>query len=513
MERNKWNQNEIAGETDKPSPKIRPVDRNQGILRPTHIDQLIDEQHPARGIWDFVSELDLQRFYDAIVSVEGEAGRSAFDPRMLVSVWVYAYSRGIGSAREISRLCETDPPFQWLTGFQSINGHTLSDFRVRHKEGLDELFAQVLGLLSGVGLIKLERVTQDGTKIRANASPRSFRKKERIKKHLEAAREHVAAMGDPNQEPKASTKSKARKQAAARERAKRIERALKEAEKLQGTKGKPSKKSTAKVSTTDPDARMMKQPDGGVLPSYNVQLSVDGEAKFIADVDVTNEANDSQQLLPAMERIVHTFESRPSQVMADGDYTNHRSVEAMAELEIDYYSTWKQTPKEPSFQWRGLSEAFYPEQFRFDSERDIYVCPAGRTLVYRTTINHPNGRKSRLYRAAGNECAACPYHHQCCSKSLARGQGRVVSRSVVLKSVTHFQEKMQTEEAQQIYRRRNEVAEFPNLWIKSKFRLTMFYVRGLAKVAMVAKWAALAYNIHHWLRLRPSTAPLEEATT
>lgn len=507
------NHNETYGEPPKPAPKIRPVDRNQGILRPTHIDELIDEQHPARGIWDFVTQLDLGKFYDAIVSVEGEAGRSAFDPRMLVSVWVYAYSRGIGSAREISRLCETDPAFQWLTGFQSITGHTLSDFRVRHKEGLDELFAQVLGLLSGVGLIKLERVTQDGTKIRANASPKSFRRKERIKKHLEAAREHVAAMGDPNQEPQGSTKSKARKQAAARERAKRIERALNEAEKLQAAKGKPSKKQKApKVSTTDPDARMMIQSDGGVLPSYNMQLSVDGEAKFIAEVDVTNAANDSQQLVPAMERLEQTFDSTPSQVIADGDYTNYRSVEAMAELAIDYYSTWKQVPKEPSLQWRGLSEAFYPQQFHFDSERDLYVCPAGRTLVYRTTINHPNGRKSRLYRATANECAACPYHHQCCSKSLARGQGRVVSRSVVPESVTRFQQKMQTEEAQQIYRQRSEVAEFPNLWIKSKFRLTMFHVRGLAKVAMVAKWAALAYNIYHCLRLRPSTVAMEATT-
>jgi len=512
MERSKVNQKEIFGETGRPAPKIRPVDRDQGILRPTHIDELIDEQHPARGIWDFVAQLDLRRFYDAIVSVEGEAGRSAFDPRMLVSVWVYGYSRGIGSAREISRFCETDPAFQWLTGFQSINAHTLSDFRVRHKEGLDDLFAQVLGVLRSVGLIKLERVTQDGTKIRANVSLKSFRKKPTIQAYLEAAREHVAAMGDPNQEPKASSKSKARKQAAARERAKRIEQALKQAEKLQGSKGKPSKKPTPKLSTTDPDARMMKQPDGGVLPSYNVQLSVDGEAKFIAGVDVTNEANDSQQLLPAMERIEQEFDSRPSQVMADGDYTNHRSVEGMAELEIDYYSTWKQKSKKASLQWRGLSEAFYPDQFHFDPGRDIYICPAGRTLVYCTTLNRPNGVKSRLYRATANECAACPHHRQCCSKSLARGQGRVVSRSVVPESVTPFQEKMQTQQAQQIYRRRSEVAEFPNLWIKSKFQLKTFYVRGLAKVAMVAKWAALAYNIHHWLRLRPPTAALEVTT-
>jgi transposase len=509
MEGNKKNLNETLGETHKPPPKIRPVDRNQAVLRPTHVDELIEEEHPARGIWGFVSRLDLHTFYDAIASVEGEAGRSAFDPRMLISVWVYAYSRGMGSAREISRLCETDPAFEWLTGFQSINPHTLSDFRVLHKEGLDDLFAQVLGLLSAVGLIKLERVTQDGTKVQANACSKTFRNEERLGEHLEAAQKQVAAMGDPNQEPQDQTKSKARKQSAARERAERVGRALKEIEKLRRDKRDKSKKHTAKASTTDPDARMMKHGHGGILPSYNVQLSVDSEAKLIAAVHVTNAVNDSEQLVPAMERLEQRFGCKPLQVIADGDYTNYRSVVAMADLKIDYYSSWKQKIAEKSrFGWRGLSEAFYPSQFRYDSERDVYVCPTGQTLVYRTTINHQNGTKSRLYRATADDCAACPHHHQCCPRSLPKGQGRAVSRLVVPETVRLFRKKMQTEEAKQIYRKRSEVAEFPNLWLKTKIGLKQFYLRGLAKVTFEAKWAALAYNIHQWLRLRPPTAEL-----
>jgi transposase len=509
MEINKKNQYERFGETHKPPPKIRTVNRDQLVFRPANVDELIGEEHPARGIWEFVERLDLQKFYDSIASVEGEAGRSAFDPQMLISVWVYAYKCGIGSAREVSRLCETDPAFQWLTGFQSINPHTLSDFRVMHKKGLDKLFEQVLGLLSAVGLIKLERVTQDGTKIQANASPKTFRKKETIEKHLEAAREQVAAMGDPNQEPKEQTKSKARKQSAARERAKRVERALNEVEKIRRDKRDKPKKHTPKASTTDPDARMMKHNYGGILPSYNLQLSVDSEAKLIADVDVTNAANDSEQLLPAIQRLEQTFNCTPCQVIADGDYTNYQSVAAVAELEIDYYSSWKQISEKTSFGWRGLSEAFYPANFHFDSERDIYVCPMGQTLVYRTTVNHPNGTKSRLYRAAVTDCATCPHHNQCCPRSLPKGQGRAISRLVVPETATLFKEKMQTEEAKQIYRKRSEVAEFPNLWLKTKIGLKQFYLRGLAKVATEAKWAALAYNIHQWLRLRPPPAELE----
>jgi transposase len=509
MEINKKNQYENNGESRKHSPKLRRVDRNQAVLRPMSVDELIGEEHPARGIWEFVSRLDLDKFYSSIASVEGEAGRSAFDPLMLVSVWVYAYSRGIGSAREVSRLCETDPAFQWLTGFQSINPHTLSDFRVIHKEGLDDLFTQVLGLLSAVGLIKLERVTQDGTKIRANASSKTFRKKDRIRRHLKAAREHVAAMGEPDQQLTEQTKAKARKQSAARERAKRVERALKEVDKLRTDKRDKRKKHTPQASTTDPDARMMKHSHGGILPSYNVQLSVDSEAKMIAGVDVTNAVNDSEQLLPAMERLAKTFNCKPRQVIADGDYTNYRSVAAMAELNIDYYGPWKRIPKKTTFVWRGISEGFYPDKFRYDAERDIYVCPTGQTLVYRNTINHPNGTKSRLYRATAAVCAACPHHHQCCPVSLSSGQGRTISRRMEPESVISFKEKMHTEEAKQIYRQRSEFAEFPNLWIKTKIKLKQFYLRGLAKVGIEAQWAALAYNIHQWLRLRPSPAELE----
>lgn len=510
MEDNKKNQYESLSETPKPRPKLRTVNRSQAVLRPMSVEELIAEDHPARSIWEFVEGLNLQTFHDSIASVEGEAGRSAFDPQMLISVWVYAYSRGIGSAREISRLCETDPAFQWLTGFASINAHTLSDFRVRHKKGLDELFEQVLGILSAVGLIKLKRVTQDGTKVQANASPKTFRKKDKIRSHLKAAREHVAAMGDPNQPPREQTKSKVRKRSVARERAKRIERALSEVEKLRSDKRDKAKKKEPEVSTTDPEARMMKHPHGAILPSYNVQLSVDSEEKMIVDVEVTNSANDSAQLIPAIERLEKTFGRKPRQVLADGDYTHNQSVAAVAELEIDYYSSWKQkVEKKKRFGWRGLSEAFYPDQLRYDSERDVYVCPMGQTLTYRTTINHPNSTKSRLYRAAVSDCAACPHHDQCCPVSLPKGQGRAISRLLESESVTAFKKKMQTDEAKEIYRQRSEVAEFPNLWFKTKIKLRQFSLRGLNKVACEAKWVALTYNIQHLLRLRPPSAKLE----
>ena len=143
------------------SPRLKPINRQQMVLRAVDVEQLIGPEHPARSIWELVGQLNLDSFYQSVHSFDGSAGRSAFDPRLLISIWVYAYSRGIGSAREISRLCEIDPAFQWLAGMDLINHHTISDFRVDHRVALDELFTQVLGLLSHEGLITLERVMQE----------------------------------------------------------------------------------------------------------------------------------------------------------------------------------------------------------------------------------------------------------------------------------------------------------------------------------------------------------------
>jgi transposase len=129
-------------------PLIRYVNRQQMSWRAVDVNKLIAEDHRARAIWALVGSLNLTRFYEEIASSAEEGGRPAFDPQMLISVWVYAYSEGIGTAREVARRCEFDPAFQWLTGLQEVNYHTLADFRVEKQQELDELFTQVLAALS-----------------------------------------------------------------------------------------------------------------------------------------------------------------------------------------------------------------------------------------------------------------------------------------------------------------------------------------------------------------------------
>jgi transposase len=212
--------------------------------------------------------LDLSRYYQAIEAVSGVAGRSAWDPRVLITLWIWASSQGVGSARELARLLEHDPAYQWVTGMQLISYHTLSDFRVGHKEALDELFTQALGVMNAEGLITLERVVHDGTKIKASAGVDTFRREETLRAHLRLAREQLEQLGDPESEEVSRRVARARARAV-EEKKGRLEAALAEYEKL--SEGKSEKeRQKLRVSETDPQARNMKQGDGGFAPSYLV---------------------------------------------------------------------------------------------------------------------------------------------------------------------------------------------------------------------------------------------------
>ena len=205
---------ETLSDEQSREPRLKRVNRKQMLLRAVDVEQLIAEDHPARAIWELVGRLDLSPFHQEIQAVEGEAGRPALDPQLLISLWIYAYSQGVSSAREVARLGEFDPAYQWLTGLEAVNHHTLSDFRVDHQGPLDEVFTQVLGLLSAEGLITLERVMHDGTKVKACAGADTFRREEKIRAHLEMARQQVEEMGDPRSEELSRQVAKARERAA-----------------------------------------------------------------------------------------------------------------------------------------------------------------------------------------------------------------------------------------------------------------------------------------------------------
>jgi transposase len=461
------------------------------------VERLIELDHPARAIWELSGRLKLDGFYAPIEAVEGNAGRTPWDPRLLVSLWIYAYSRGISSAREIARRCSYEPAFQWLCGLEEINHHTLSDFRVSHDESLRELFVQVLGVLSSEGLVSLERVMHDGTRIKANAGADSFRREARLKEHLEAACKQVEAMGDPREEePK---RKRAAQKRALRERQQRLEKALEEVQKVRQAK-RPQDKEQARASESDPQARIMKQSDGGYAPSYNVQLSTEASHRIIVGAEVSQSPNDFIHLVGAVARVEANLGRKPSQVVVDAGFTSRENILTMAEWGVDLIGPLA----EANLSWagqqrqRGVSEKFDLDKFKYDAKEDIYRCPAGQILRHKGRDFGP-GTVAHKYTAKIETCKACQFRAQCCPGNYYHG--RSVTRAERSPILQRFAEKMETEGAKAIYRERGGVAEFPNAWIKDKLGLKQFRLRGLIKVRLEILWAALTYNIQQWIRL------------
>jgi hypothetical protein len=414
-----------------------------------------------------------------------------------MSLWIYAYSQGVSSGREVSRLCEYDPAYQWLTGMEGVNYHTLCDFRVKHDEGLQEVFAQVLGILSMEGLVTLERVMQDGTRVKANASTKSFRREERIRAHLELAREQVRRMGDPRAEEASLRAGKARERAA-RERKERLEEALKELKEIQTGKSGEDR-GQARVSMTDPQARVMKQGNGGWGPSYNIQVMSDAKEGVIVGVAVTQSGTDSGELSNGIDVVRRNLGRNPNQVVADGGYTSRANIVAMSEQGIDFVAPVPEGEESSRSRSKalGITPDFYGEKFVYNVEEDNYRCPAGKRLrlVQKERLA---GRTNFRYEADKAECRTCGFKQQCCPKSK---EGRRITRGVDDAVVEAFYRKMDTDEAKEIYKQRARFAEFPNAWIKEKIGLRQFRLRGKVKAGMEALWACLTYNIQQWIRL------------
>jgi transposase len=478
-------------------PLIRHVNRQQMSWRAVDVERLIGEDHPARAIWALVGRLDLGAFYRTIESSTEEGGRPAFDPQVLISLWVYAYSRGIGSAREVARRCEYDPAFQWLTGLEEVNYHTLADFRVERQEELDELFTQVLAALSKEGLITLETVMQDGTKIKALASTRSYQREGTIQGHLERARQRVAEMGDPRND-ESSPKAKQAQARVRREQQERLESALVELGKLQENKKGEQAKSKARVSTSDPQARVMHHSDGGLALSYNAQISTDAAYGLVVGVAVTQAAEDSAQLLPAVDRVEQRLKKKPQQMVADGSYTTRENIEKMAGREIDFVGSMG---REEMQSGATAPNRLPPGAFLYQPETNRYLCPEGKLLRSQGRFNNKNKRGFVAYRyeAKSSDCAPGIRKPECCPENQSHGRGLL--RRVENTAILAFREKMASPVAQAQYCRRSQVAEFCHAWIKSKLGLRQFHVRGLVKVQMEMLWACFTYNLQHWIRL------------
>jgi transposase len=414
--------------------RVMAAQRDQIELRACDLDSLLGGDHAARTVWEFVQSLDLEPLRARIKAVEGAAGRPAIDPAILVALWLWATVDGVGSAREIDRLCERDDAYRWLCGGVGVNYHTLADFRTKHVEWLDAQLTRSIASLLERKLVTLSVVSQDGMRVRASAKAASFRRRGRLEKFMHEARAQVDALkAELDEDAGAGTRRKqAARERAVREREERIARALAtmhEIEALEPAKkdhkqikdhdsappsgGKPPKaEAEPRVSTTDPEARVMKMADGGFRPAFNAQLAVDTATQLIAGVDLVNIGSDMGQMVPMHEQIEQRYGHTPAHWLADGGYSKLQAIDEVAQ--------------------RGTQPLMPPPRSR-DPNVDPFApksTDSENVAQWRTRMASHEAKELYKQRAATIECTNAQVRRRGLYQFLVRG--RLKTRGVLL---------------------------------------------------------------------------------
>lgn len=419
--------------------RLRLPQRDQVEMQFLALDQLLEAEHPARIIWATVAMLDLSRWLVNIKAVEHEPGRDATDPRLLVALWVYATTRGIGSARALAKLCsdQGELAYRWLCGGVTINYHLLSDFRSHNGDAWDELMTQIVASLMHENLVTLNRVAQDGMRVEADAGKSSFRRKATLQECLTEAREQIETLKQLAEEDpyELHKREKAARERAAREREERVKQAIENCDELQIQRDKRAKTSNepakeARASTTDAEARNMKFPDGGYSPGYNVQFSTDVNSGVIVGVDVTNSGSDGEAFAPMLEQLETRYDKVPKEGLIDGGFATKETIEAAAAKGCVVYAPLKEVEKQV---------------------------------------------------AAGKN----PYEKK-------KGDSPAIAA---------WRERMGTEAAKTIYKLRAQSAEWVNMFARRRGFWTM-PVRGLAKCKTIAVIFAVTHNLLQGAKLR-----------
>ena len=427
----------------KPEVRLRRAERRQIAMVVQCPDDLVGPSHAVRMVMAVVEKLDVSGFCEPIKAREGQAGRDATDPQLLVGLWLYACIRGIGSARELARRCEESAPFRWLCGGVSVNHRLLSDFRSDHGAALDGLFTQVIAALVDQEVVQVSRVSQDGVRVRVSAGASSFRREERLQKLLEEAKRHVEELQQqlesPAQAAGLSARQKAARRRAAKEKQQRLEQAIAQLPELkkkqeeaakragQGKCGQKIRDKELRVSTTDAETRRMKMPNGGFNPAVNVQLATDTASRAIVGVEVSNEGYDSADLSEAMrQQVEKRTAGKIQQHLMDGGYLRKEDIERAHEQGVELF-----VPPKPA--------------------------------------RNPQNRGRELEPKRGDS-----------------------------EAVLAWKQRMANAEGKQIYKERAATSETVNADLRSYRGLTQITVRGLNKAKCVALWCALAYNVMHF---------------
>lgn len=482
---------------------LRPVNREQAWLLPPTLDDLLPEDHPARFVATFVDGLDRSAWADMEIDVEGDPlGAPAYDPQVLLTIWLYGFMTGVRSCRKLEAACRDQIPFLWLTGWQCPDHNTLWRFYQAHRSAMRSLLKHTVRTAVEVGLVDLAVQAVDGTKIAANAAgDRTYDAAglERLLARTEAAIGELEAQNEGGDDPPPPRLPMELQQAQVlRER---IQQAMNRLAQDQGLR---------RVNLTDEDARLMKGRQG-ILPAYNAQAVVSPlnparahrSGLLITAADVATTPDDYGQLAPMLEQAEELAGERAEVTLADGGYHSGPNLRVCEQR--------NQQVVMPEGQGEAMKGPYFKDRFEYDAATDSYLCPHGQRLIFRGLRRHKDEHSMRVYRASGAVCRTCPAFGIC---TRDRRWGRTLWIGPYDALLRQHRDWMATPEARALYARRKQLSEPTFGILKEQMGARRLLLRGLANVKAEFVLLATAFDLRtlwrvwktRWRQPEPATA-------
>ena len=455
---------------------IKGIPRSNVLLFPEAIDDYVSDDNPVRFIDAFVDNLDLQELGFSRTT-PAHTGRPAYSPSDLLKLYIYGYINRLRSSRSLERECVRNLELLWLMRKLRPDFKTISDFRKDNAEAIKQVCRHFTLLCKRLELFGGEFVAIDGSKFKAQNSKRKNFTREKLDKaineidkkiddylsELDEADEQEAEVKRPNAD---ELKEKIEQLRQRKLQHQSIEKQLKESGESQ-------------ISLTDTDSRRMKVNQGTDI-CYNLQTVVDSKHKLIVEHEVTNQPTDQGQLSKMAIRAKQVLEVEELEVVADRGYYDGAEVKKCEEAAITVYVAKQQTSANRKL---GL---FTKEDFRYDSQKDCYRCPAGKELSYRCD-SYELGREIRYYST--NECRACEIKQQCTRNKRVRRISRWVDEEILERMSERVRMNPQK------MKKRKELAEHPFGTMKRGMTSGYFLTRGIKKVAAEMSLTIMGYNI------------------
>ena len=511
--------------------------RDQMVLFPTRLDDVVAAEHNVRLLDDILQRLDWSR-WEMLYGLQ--RGQPPIHPRILAAVILYGLLNRIRSSRALEEALQVRLDFRWLVEGRSIDHTTISEFRRKNAAALKETFVQIGLLARELGWLQLNALAFDGTRIRADNRRSGTRTPEQLremKKELAAkfaeleARSADADAADEETFAKQSAHTPAGELAGVERRRRQVDAALAELDRME----RAGETIPKRLPITDPQSRVMPNKEGGFAPNYTPLATVDVDSGLIVSADVIANTDEDSHLIAAVEDVQEQFglESPPPEMLGDGLMATGENLSECAQRGIDLYSPVKgqssadnpalrDDPRQPvaaadrerlptkRIKRNGKKyEQLDKQAFVYDEPEDCYWCPAGRRLSYAGTTREQkrNGRvrERRRYKSSPDDCAECPLSGLCVQ---SRAKARTINREQHETLRESHAVKMATEAAQEKYSRRRHPGERPFAVIKQKFGARRFLLRGVEQVKQEWHWLASAFNLDRLFGLmRGGTGP------